>query len=83
MSEAVKFVANRWRTRRSPFPYCHAIIAETDASLERTLPELKPAFLEQYRGGHCQVDEKLVDRPPRYWASARREPAMLGIKSGR
>ena len=51
MSEAIKFVANRWRTRRSPFPYCHAIIAETDASLERTLPELKPAFLEQYRGG--------------------------------
>ena len=33
--------------------------------------------------GHCQVDEKLVDRPPRYWAPARREPAMLGIKNGR
>ena len=35
------------------------------------------------RRGHCQVDGKLVDRPPRYWAPARREPAMLGIKSGR
>ena len=33
--------------------------------------------------GHCQVDEKLVDRPPRYWARASREPAMLGIKNGR
>ena len=33
--------------------------------------------------GHCQVDEKIVDRPPRYWAPARREPAMLGIKNGR
>ena len=32
---------------------------------------------------HCQIDEKLVDRPPRYWAPARREPAMLGIKNGR
>ena len=32
--------------------------------------------------GHCQVDEKLVDRPPRYWAPARREPAMLGIIFG-
>ena len=33
--------------------------------------------------GYCQVDEKLVDRPPRYWARARREPAILGIKNGR
>ena len=32
---------------------------------------------------HCQVDEKLVERPPRYWAPARREPAMLDIKNGR
>ena len=31
---------------------------------------------------YCQVDEKLVDRPPRYWAQARREPAMLGIRNG-
>ena len=30
----------------------------------------------------CQVDEKLADRPPRYWARARREPAMLGIRNG-
>ena len=32
---------------------------------------------------YCQVDEKLVDRPPRYWARARRKPAILGIKNGR
>ena len=32
---------------------------------------------------YCQVDEKLVDRPPRYWVLARREPTMLGIKTGR
>ena len=35
------------------------------------------------RERHCQVDEKVVDRPPRYWAPARREPAMLGIRNGR
>ena len=33
--------------------------------------------------GHCQVDEKLVDRPPRYWAPARLEPTMLSIKNSR
>ncbi len=32
---------------------------------------------------HCQVGGKRVDRPPRYWARARREPAMLGIRNGR
>ena len=32
---------------------------------------------------HCQVDEKHVVRPPRYWAPARREPAMLDIKNSR
>ena len=32
--------------------------------------------------GYCQVDEKLVDLPPRYWARARREPAILGIRNG-
>ena len=32
---------------------------------------------------HCQVDEKHVNRPPRYWALARREPTMLGITNGR
>ena len=32
---------------------------------------------------HCQVDEKLVDRPPRYWAPARLERAMLGIRNTR
>ena len=35
------------------------------------------------RRGYCQVDEKLVARPPRYWARASREPAMLGIRNGR
>ena len=34
-------------------------------------------------GQHYQVDEKHVDRPPRYCALARREPTMLGIKNGR
>ena len=33
-------------------------------------------------GGYCHVDEKLVDLPPRYWARARREPAILGIRNG-
>ena len=33
--------------------------------------------------GYCQVGEKRVDRPPRYWARSRREPAMLGIRNGR
>ena len=32
---------------------------------------------------HSQVDEKLVECPPRYWAPVRREPAILGTKSGR
>ena len=32
---------------------------------------------------YCQVDEKLVDRPPRCWARASREPAMRGINNGR
>ena len=31
--------------------------------------------------GYCQVDAKLVDRPPRYCAGVRREPAMLGIRN--
>ena len=31
----------------------------------------------------CQVDEKLVDRPPRYWTPARLEPTMLSIKNSR
>ena len=32
---------------------------------------------------YCQVDENHVVRPPRYWAQARREPAILGIRNGR
>ena len=45
--------------------------------------DLGPAIeIDQLRQGHCQVHEKLVDRPPRYWAPACREPAMLGIKNG-
>ncbi len=31
---------------------------------------------------YCQVDEKLADRPPRYWARGRRERAMLGVRLG-
>ena len=30
-----------------------------------------------------KVDEKLVDRPPRYWTPARLEPTMLSIKNSR
>ena len=37
-------------------PLRHAIIAETDSFLERTLPELKPAFVEQYRGVKARAD---------------------------
>ena len=33
--------------------------------------------------GHCQVDEKVIDRPPIYWAPARCKPAMQGIRNGR
>ena len=42
-------------------------------------------FLENHQPGrrYCQVDEKLVDLPPRYWARSRREPAMPGIRNGR
>ena len=32
--------------------------------------------------GHCQVDVKLVDRPPRYCAQVCREPAILGTRNG-
>ena len=32
--------------------------------------------------GYCQVDVKLVDRPPRYCARVRREPAILGTRNG-
>ena len=39
--------------------------------------------MNKLKAGHCQVDEKLVDRPPRYWAPARLERAMLGIRNTR
>ena len=42
-----------------------------------------PGGLGPQGRGYCQVDEKLVDQPPRCWARARREPAMLGIRNGR
>ena len=32
---------------------------------------------------YCHIDEKLADRPQRYWARARCEPAMLSIRNGR
>ena len=41
-----------------------------------------PASILDPSGGYCQVDEKLADRPPRYWARVRREPTMLGIRNG-
>ena len=37
----------------------------------------------QQAAGYCQVDEKLVDLPQRYWVRARPEPTMLGIRNGR
>ena len=40
-------------------------------------------FRARKADGYCQVDKKLVDHPPRCWARARREPAMLGIRNGR
>ena len=54
-------------------------------ALARVLPviDLRTAFFDERIDGHCQVNEKLVDRPPRCWGPARREPAMLGIKNGR
>ena len=45
--------------------------------------EIRALAAEVETLGHCQVDEKLVDQPSRYWAPARRDPAMLGIKNGR
>ena len=47
----------------------------------RTVPRRRQSVSPTPRR-HCQVDEKLVDRPPRYWAPARRESAMLGITNG-
>ena len=44
-------------------PLRHGIITETDDFLERTLPQLKPAFLEQYRGVKVRAD----DRGPDGW----------------
>ena len=42
-----------------------------------------PAETREFFRRHCQVDENHVDRPPRYWALARRGPTMLGIKNSR
>ena len=49
----------------------------------RDIAELAPEACDEASQGYCQVDEKFVDRPPRYWARASREPAMLGIRNGR
>ena len=59
--------------------------AHVHMTAKKTLDLANPyGFSTQQRGGrHCQVDEKCVDRPQRYWALARREPTMLGIKNGR
>ena len=45
--------------------------------------ERREVDIEERLERYCQVDEKLVDRPPRYCARASREPAMLGIRNGR
>ena len=54
---------------------------------QATIPRHPPVSLidldRQGDHAHSQVDEKLVDRPPRYWTRASREPAMLAIKNGR
>ena len=44
-------------------PLRRAIVTETDEVLEQTLPDLKPAFREQYRG----VKERASDRGPDGW----------------
>ena len=62
-----------------------------ESGLHRRSPDLTPELQSTVWAdevvvaaqGYCQVDEKLVDRPPRYWARASREPAILGIKNGR
>ena len=47
--------------------------------ISNIINQIPPEEQERY----CQVDEKLVDQPPRCWARARHEPAMLGIRNGR
>ena len=58
-------------------PLRHAIISETDDFLERTLPQLKPAFLEQYRGVKARAD----DRGPDGWTqgSASMRKLLKGV----
>ena len=41
---------------------------------------IRPGRFHYLVAGHCQVDEKLVERPSRYWDPVRRERVMLGIK---
>ena len=60
----------RWETRIDPI-------------FQDSRPSIKKLKFHQDMDWHCQVDEKLVDRSPRYWAQARRDPAMLGIRNGR
>ncbi len=50
---------------------------------EWILAARRPEEPDRVAGGYCQVDEKPVDQPPRCWARARHEPAMLGIRNGR
>ena len=59
------------------FPLRHAIITDTDDFLERTLPQLKPAFLEQYRGVKARAD----DRGPDGWTqgSASMRKLLKGV----
>ena len=49
---------------------------------QRADPSTGVENAREHSGRYCQVDEKLVDQPPRYGARASREPAMLGVKNG-
>ena len=59
----------------------HTVVAELLHGLGYSLQG--NAKTREGRQRYCQVDEKLVDQPPRCWDRARREPAMLGIRNGR
>ena len=58
-------------------PQQRTIVTETDLFLEQTLPELKPAFLEQYRG----VKARARDRGPDGWTqgSASMRKLLKGV----
>ena len=75
---SVKVVAGG-RARRPAGPESTNESASPTSSSGPAESRMTPPASSRY----CQVDEKLVDLPPRYWARARREPAMLSIRNGR